>query len=213
MISSEKIEPIRVVIIEDDETIRNGFTYLLNNSELYKVVSAYADVEKALPNLANDKAHVILLDIELPGIRGIDAIPKIKNLLPKSHILMLTVYDNEDNVFQALTKGASGYLTKSDSTEKIMDAIQEVVNGGAPMSMNIAKIVIKSFHKNHNTPLTKRETEILEQIANGKSRSKIAKEMFIDLETVKSHIKHIYQKLDVHSRDEAIKEAKNNKYI
>lgn len=206
-------EPIHVVIIEDDETIRNGFAYLINASQNYKVVNSYSNVESALPNLVADKPHVILLDIELPGIKGIDAIPKIKQLLPKTHILMLTVYDNEENVFNALTKGAAGYLTKSDSTEKIMDAIQEVVDGGAPMSMNIAKIVIKSFHKNQNSPLTKRETEILEQIANGKSRSKIAKQMFIDLETVKSHIKHIYVKLNVHSREDAIKEAKNNKYI
>lgn len=209
----ENKEPIYVVIIEDDETIRKGFAYLINASGKYKVVNAYSNVETALPHLSIDKPDVILLDIELPGIRGIDAIPKIKHLLPKTHILMLTVYENEDNVFNALTKGAAGYLVKNDSAEKIMDAIQEVVNGGAPMSMNVAKIVIRSFHKNQNTPLTKRETEILEQVANGKSRSKIAKEMFIDLETVKSHIKHIYLKLNVHSREDAIKEAKNNKYI
>lgn len=209
----EQKEPIHVVIIEDDETIRNGFTYLINASPSYKVINAYPNAEKAIAQLAADKPHVILLDIELPGMKGIDAIPKIKQLLPKTHILMLTVYENEDNVFNALTKGAAGYLVKSDSTEKITDAIQEVVNGGAPMSMNVAKIVIKSFHKNQNSPLTKRETEILEQVANGKSRSKIAKDMFIDLETVKSHIKHIYVKLNVHSREDAIKEAKNNKYI
>ena len=209
----EKKNPVSVVIIEDDETIRKGFTYLINNSENYKVVNAYSSVESALTKLSGDAPDVILLDIELPGIKGVDAIPKIKQLLPKTYILMLTVYENEDNVFNALSKGASGYLVKSDSAEKIMDAIQEVVNGGAPMSMNVAKIVIKSFHKNQNTPLTKRETEILEQVANGKSRSKIAKEMFIDLETVKSHIKHIYTKLNVHSREDAIKEAKNNKYI
>jgi len=209
----ETKDPISVVIIEDDETIRNGFLYLINATENYKVVNAYASVEDALLKLPADKPQVILLDIELPGIKGIEAIPKIKNILPKTHILMLTVYDNEENVFNALTKGAAGYLTKNDSTEKIIDAIKEVVDGGAPMSMSIAKIVIKSFHKNQNSPLTKRETEILEQIANGKSRSKIAKDMFIDLETVKSHIKHIYLKLDVHSREDAIKEARDNKYI
>lgn len=209
----ETKEPIHVVIIEDDETIRNGFLYLINATENYKVINAYASVEEALPKLPADKPQVILLDIELPGIKGIDAIPKIKNILPKTHILMLTVYDNEENVFNALTKGAAGYLTKNDSTEKIIDAIGEVVEGGAPMSMNIAKIVIRSFHKNQNSPLTRRETEILEQVANGKSRSKIAREMFIDLETVKSHIKHIYLKLNVHSREDAIKEARDNKYI
>jgi DNA-binding NarL/FixJ family response regulator len=210
---TEAKKPIRVVLIEDDETIREGYTYFINAAPNYSVVRAYPSVESALPHLAADKPDVILLDIELPGMKGTDAIPKLKALLPKAHILMLTVYDNEEAVFVALTKGASGYLTKNSNTEKIIDAIQEVVDGGAPMSMNVAKIVIKSFHKNQNSPLTRRETEILEQVANGKSRSKIAKEMFIDLETVKSHIKNIYAKLNVHSREDAIKEAKNNKYI
>lgn len=209
----EKAGTVRVVIIEDDETIRNGFSFLINASSNYKVGKSYASVENALQHITEDEPDVILLDIELPGIKGLDAIPKLKHLVPDVHILMLTVYDNEENVFKALSRGASGYLTKNDSTEKILDAIREVMEGGAPMSMNIAKMVISSFHKNHNSPLTKRETEILEQVANGKSRSKIAKEMFIDLETVKSHIKNIYLKLDVHSRDEAIKQAKNNKYI
>lgn len=210
---TEQKKQIRVVMIEDDETIREGFAYLINSAPNYLVVNGYPSVESALPHLQEDKPDVILLDIELPGMKGTDAIPKIKALVPKTHILMLTVYDNEEAVFVALTKGASGYLTKNSNTEKITDAIQEVMDGGAPMSMNVAKIVIKSFHKNQNSPLTKRETEILEQVANGKSRSKIAKEMFIDLETVKSHIKNIYVKLNVHSREDAIKEAKNNKYI
>lgn len=204
---------IQVVIIEDDKTIREGFTYLINATSKFNVVSAYSNVEDALPKLAANAPNVILLDIELPGISGIEAIPKIKTLLPRTHILMLTVYDDEDLVFKALTNGASGYLTKNSNTEKIIDAIQEVMDGGAPMSMNIAKIVIKSFHKNRNSPLTKRETEILEQISEGKSRSKIAKDLFVDLETVKSHIKNIYSKLNVHSREDAIKQAKDNKYI
>lgn len=204
---------IQVVIIEDDKTIREGFTYLINATSKFNVVSAYSNVEDALPKLAANAPNVILLDIELPGISGIEAILKIKTLLPRTHILMLTVYDDEDLVFKALTNGASGYLTKNSNTEKIIDAIQEVMDGGAPMSMNIAKIVIKSFHKNRNSPLTKRETEILEQISEGKSRSKIAKDLFVDLETVKSHIKNIYSKLNVHSREDAIKQAKDNKYI
>jgi DNA-binding NarL/FixJ family response regulator len=204
---------IQVTIIEDDKTIREGFTYLINASEKFAVISAFSTAEEALSKLQANAPDVILLDIELPGISGIEAIPKIKTLLPKTHILMLTVYDNEELVFKALTNGASGYLTKNSNTEKIIDAIQEVMDGGAPMSMNIAKIVIKSFHKNRNSPLTKRETEILEQIAEGKSRSKIAKDLFVDLETVKSHIKNIYSKLNVHSREDAIKQAKDNKYI
>ncbi|MBA3662644.1 MAG: response regulator transcription factor [Bacteroidetes bacterium] len=204
---------IQVTIIEDDKTIREGFTYLINASPKCNVISSFSTVEDALTKLQANAPNVILLDIELPGISGIDAIPKIKNLLPKTHILMLTVYDTEELVFKALSNGASGYLTKNSNTEKITDAIQEVMDGGAPMSMNIAKIVIKSFHKNTNSPLTKRETEILEQISEGKSRSKIAKDLFVDLETVKSHIKNIYSKLNVHSREDAIKQAKDNKYI
>jgi DNA-binding NarL/FixJ family response regulator len=204
---------IQVVIIEDDKTIREGFAYLINATSKFNVINSYSNVEEALQKLQANNPQVILLDIELPGISGIDAIPKIKSILPKTHILMLTVYDTEDLVFKALTNGASGYLTKNSNTEKIVDAIQEVMDGGAPMSMNIAKIVIKSFHKNRNSPLTKRETEILEQIAEGKSRSKIAKDLFVDLETVKSHIKNIYSKLNVHSREDAIRQAKDNKYI
>ncbi|MCW3076896.1 MAG: two component transcriptional regulator, LuxR family [Bacteroidetes bacterium] len=204
---------IQVTIIEDDKTIREGFTYLINASPKFNVVSSYSNVEEALGKLQANAPQVILLDIELPGISGVDAIPKIKSLLPKTHILMLTVYDNEELVFKSLSNGASGYLTKNSNTEKITDAIQEVIDGGAPMSMNIAKIVIKSFHKNRNSPLTKRETEILEQVAEGKSRSKIAKDLFVDLETVKSHIKNIYSKLNVHSREDAIRQAKDNKYI
>lgn len=204
---------IKVVIVEDDKTIREGFTYLINATSKFAVTNSYSNAEEAIQKLQANAPDVILLDIELPGINGIDAIPKIKNILPKVHILMLTVYDREELVFKALTNGASGYLTKNSNTERIVDAIQEVMDGGAPMSMNIAKIVIKSFHKNPNSPLTKRETEILEQIAEGKSRSKIAKELFVDLETVKSHIKNIYSKLNVHSREDAIKQAKDNKYI
>ena len=127
---------------------------------------------------------------------------------------MLTVYEDETNVFKALSMGASGYLTKNSNAHKIVEAIKEVMDGGAPMSMNVAKLVIKSFHKNIlNSPLTKRETEILEQVANGKSRTKIASDLHIDVETVKTHIKNIYDKLDVHSRDEAIKTAKDKRII
>ena len=158
----DRKDPIRVVIVEDDETIRSGFTYLINATDQYRVIKTYSNVENALSHLKSDEPHVILLDIELPGMKGLDAIPKIRQLLPSTHILMLTVYDNEENVFKALSQGAAGYLTKNDSTEKIIDAIREVMDGGAPMSMNIAKMVIRSFHRNQNSPLTKRETEILQ---------------------------------------------------
>ncbi|MBS1777887.1 MAG: response regulator transcription factor [Bacteroidetes bacterium] len=204
---------IRVCIIEDDATIRDGYVYLIDNTEGFHVVSSYPSFEDAVKKLAADDPDVILLDVELPGISGIDAIPKIKKLVPESYILILTVYEQDLLIFRALGNGASGYLTKNTPPEKIISAIKEVMEGGGPMSANIARMVISSFQRNEASPLTRRETEILEQIATGKSRKRIAQELFIDLETVKSHIKNIYHKLNVHSKADAIKTAKDNKFI
>jgi DNA-binding NarL/FixJ family response regulator len=204
---------IRVSLIEDDETIREGYAYLIGNTPGYKVVSSYSSIEDAVKKIAHDDPDVLLLDVELPGVSGIEAIPKLKKLIPESYILMLTVYEQEQQIFRALNNGASGYLTKNTSPEKIISAIHEVMEGGGPMSAHIARMVIQSFKRNEQSPLTRRETEILEQIATGKSRKRIAEELFIDLETVKSHIKNIYHKLNVHSKADAIKAAKDNKFI
>jgi DNA-binding NarL/FixJ family response regulator len=204
---------IRVVIIEDDGTIRDGYAYLIGNTPGYTVTGTYPSADDAMKKIMDDVPDVILLDIELPGMNGIDAIPKLKELLPSTYILMLTVYESQEAIFQSLTNGASGYLTKNSPASKIVEAIKEVMEGGGPMSANIANMVIRSFQKNQQSPLTKRETQILDQIANGKSRSRIAQELFIDLETVKTHVKNIYMKLNVHSRADAIKTAKDNKLI
>ncbi|MBS1773531.1 MAG: response regulator transcription factor [Bacteroidetes bacterium] len=204
---------IRVCIIEDDATIREGYVYLIGNTEGFNVVGNYASFEDATKKLVADDPDVILLDVELPGISGIDAIPKIKKLLPETYIIILTVYEQDMLIFRALGNGASGYLTKNTPPEKIISAIKEVMEGGGPMSAHIARMVISSFQRNEASPLTRRETEILEQIATGKSRKRIAQELFIDLETVKSHIKNIYHKLNVHSKADAIKTAKDNKFI
>lgn len=204
---------IRVVIIEDDETIREAYTYLINEASGYAVANAYSSAENALKGIKADDPHVVLLDVELPGINGLEAIPRIKALVEDVYIIMLTVYEHQQTVFDALSRGAAGYLTKSTPPAKIIDALGEVLDGGGPMSVNIARMVVNSFQKSQASPLTRRETEILEQIADGKTRSRIASEMFIDLETVKSHLKNIYSKLDVHSRADAIKTAKQNKYI
>jgi DNA-binding NarL/FixJ family response regulator len=200
-------------LIEDDETIREGYTYLIGNTPGYKVVSSYPSFEEAAKRIVHDDPDVLLLDIELPGLSGIEALPKLKKLIPETHILMLTVYENEQQIFRALGNGASGYLTKNTPHERIISAIHEVMEGGGPMSAHIARMVISSFKRNEQSPLTRRETEILEEIATGKSRKRIAEELFIDLETVKSHIKNIYHKLDVHSKADAIKAAKDNKFI
>lgn len=204
---------IRIVLIEDDSTIREGIAYLLNNTEGVTVVNQYNSFDDVQSFLPADEPDVVLLDIELPGTSGIDAIPVIKKMLPGVHIIMLTVYENEQTIFKALSNGASGYLTKNYDTARIADAIREVMQGGGPMSAGIARLVIKSFQKNLETPLSKRETEVLEGIAQGKSRSKIAKELFVDLETVKTHIKKIYYKLNVNSREEALKVAKQTRII
>jgi DNA-binding NarL/FixJ family response regulator len=204
---------IRVSIIEDDETIREGYAYLIAHTPGFKVVSTYGSVEQALKKLPSDGPDVLLLDVELPGTNGVDALPKIKKLIPDLHILILTVYEQDTLIFRALGNGASGYLTKDTPPEKLMAAITEVMDGGGPMSAHIARMVISSFQRAEASPLTRRETEVLEQIATGKSRKRIADELFIDLETVKSHIKNIYHKLDVHSKADAIKTARDNKFI
>jgi len=198
---------IRVAIIGE------GYAFLIGKTPGYKIAGAYASCEEAFKKIVHDDPDVILLDVELPGISGVEAIPKLKKLLPETHILILTVYEQEMLLFRALGNGAAGYLTKNTPPEKIVDAIHEVMDGGGPMSAHIARMVITSFKRNESTPFTRRETEILEQIATGKSRKRIAEELYIDLETVKSHIKNIYHKLNVHSKADAIKAAKDNKFI
>jgi DNA-binding NarL/FixJ family response regulator len=204
---------IQIVVIEDDEIIREGYSLLISQSEGFRVVNSYASFDEAVKTIADDFPDVVLLDIEMPGTNGIQAIPKLKRMLPHTYILILTVYESEKMIFDALANGASGYLTKNTPASKIVESIREVKDGGGPMSVNIARMVIKSFQKNQESPLSKRETQILEQVAEGKSRSQIAKDLFIDLETVRSHIKNIYLKLDVNSRADAIKAAKENKLI
>jgi len=204
---------IRIVVIEDDEIIREGYALLIGQTEGYQVINSYASYDESVKTIADDSPDVILLDIELPGTNGIQAIPKLKRMLPHAYILILTVYESEKMIFDALANGASGYLTKNTPAAKIVESIREVKDGGGPMSVNIARMVIKSFQRNQESPLSKRETQILEQIADGKSRSQVAKDLFIDLETVRSHIKNIYLKLDVNSRADAIKTAKENKLI
>lgn len=204
---------IRIVIIEDDQIIREGYALLIGQTDGYQVVNSYVSFDEAAKSIADDAPDVVLLDIELPGTNGIQAIPKLKRMLPHVYIVILTVYESEKTIFEALANGASGYLTKNTPASKIVESIREVKEGGGPMSVNIARMVIKSFQRNQESPLSRRETQILEQIADGKSRSQIARDLFIDLETVRSHIKNIYLKLDVNSRADAIKTAKENKLI
>ncbi|RZJ80079.1 MAG: response regulator transcription factor [Chryseobacterium sp.] len=206
-------ETAKIVIIEDDETIRDGYAYLIDHTSAYKVVSTYPSFDLAKHKIVKDAPDVIILDIQLPGTSGIDALPVLKKLLPKTYIIMLTVYETEKMILDALANGASGYFTKNTSPAKIIEAIKEVMQGGGPMSPDVAKKVIMSLQKNQDSPLTKRETQILELIARGKDRSQIANELFIEIETVKTHVKNIYIKLNVNSKADAIKVAKAEKLI
>lgn len=204
---------LRIVIIEDDEILRIGYRSLLADVENFSVVNVYASFDLARKQLETDMPDVILLDIEMPGINGLQALPIIKKISPATKIIMLTVFDSPELVFEALTMGASGYLTKNSNSAKVIDAIKEVSAGGGAMSTNVARIVMHSFQKNLDSPLTKRETEILEKIASGQTKGQIANDLFIDQETVRSHVKNIYIKLDVNSKSDAIKTAKQNRFI
>ncbi|WP_285056022.1 response regulator [Pedobacter ginsengisoli] len=203
----------RIVIIEDDETIREGYAYLINHTSPYTVVSTYPSFDIARHKIIKDNPDVIILDIQLPGTSGIDALPVLKKLFPHVYIIMLTVYETEKIILDALANGASGYFTKNTSSVKIIEAIKEVMQGGGPMSPDVAKTVIMSLQKNQNSPLTKRETQILELISKGKDRGEIAQELFIEIETVKTHVKNIYIKLNVNSKSEAINIARQNRLI
>jgi len=204
---------LRIVLIEDDDVLRMGYESLLSDVEDFVVVNAYASYDLAKKHLETDYPDVILLDIQMPGTNGLQALPFIKKTLPNTNIIILTVFDSPELVFEALTMGAGGYLTKNSSASKIIDAVREVSTGGGAMSTNVARIVMHSFQKNLNSPLTKRETEILDRIANGQTKSQIANDLFIDQETVRSHVKNIYIKLDVNSKSEAIKTAKEKRFI
>jgi len=203
----------RISIVEDNEVVRDGFALLINSVGEYEVVSSYDNCEDALKNLASDYPDVILMDLALPGMHGVEGIRRIKKLMPEVNILVISVHANSELVFQALCAGASGYITKNAGHHKLLDAIAEVQRGGAPMSSQIARMVVQSFQKNTNSPLTTRETEVLELLAKGKSYTVIADELFVHRETVKSHIKNIYTKLQVNSKADAIEKALKDRLI
>jgi DNA-binding NarL/FixJ family response regulator len=203
----------RIVIIEDNKDIREAFTLLLNLRDDFSVVNSYSNCEDALKNIEDDAPHIVLMDIDLPGMSGIEGTKIIKKNLPSANIIIITVFENGKTVFDALCAGATGYLTKNSDKDRLMSAIDEVIKGGAPMSSKIARLVVQSFQKNRNSPLTSRETEILSQIAEGKSYTNIADTIFISKETVKYHIKNIYIKLQVNNKADAIKRANEDKLI
>lgn len=203
----------RVMIVEDDQEIRNSFSLIVNSSQRFMVVGAYGDCEEAISSLNKDKPEIVLMDIELPGMNGIRGTQIIKDKSPNTEVIMVTVYEDSELVFEALKAGASGYITKSANYMELLSALEEIIRGGAPMSSRIARMVIDNYHINPNSPLTKRETTILQLISEGKTYTQISEELFISKETAKTHIKNIYSKLQVNSKSEAIAKANVEKLI
>lgn len=203
----------RVMIVEDDQEIRNSFTLIVNSSQKFTVTNSYRNCEDALHNLQLDKPEIVLMDIELPGMNGIQGTKIIKEKSPHIDIVMVSVYEDSEMVFEALKAGAAGYITKSSNYMELLSALEEIVKGGAPMSSRIGRMVIDNFHVNPNSPLTKRETEILQLISEGKTYTQISEELFISKETSKTHIKNIYFKLEVKCKSEAIAKANLEKLI
>jgi len=204
----------RVLIVEDDPEIRSSFTMIVDSSQKFTVVNAYSNCEEAIKHLNADKPDIVLMDVELPGgMNGIQGTKIIKEKSPNSDIIMVTVYEDSEMVYEALKSGASGYITKSANYMELLSALEEITKGGAPMSSKIARMVIDNFHLNPNSPLTKRETEILQLISEGKTYTQISEELFISKETSKTHIKNIYSKLQVRSKSEAIARANQDKLI
>ncbi|MCI0752137.1 MAG: response regulator transcription factor [Flammeovirgaceae bacterium] len=203
----------RVLIVEDDQEIRNSFSLIVNSSQKFMVVNSYGNCEEAIENITRDKPEIVLMDIELPGMNGIQGTKYIKDKHPHIDVVMVTVYEDSELVFEALKAGAAGYITKSANYMELLNALEEIVKGGAPMSSRIARMVIDNFHVNPNSPLTKRETEILQLISEGKTYTQISEELFISKETAKTHIKNIYSKLQVNCKSEAIAKATQEKLI
>lgn len=195
---------IRVSVIDDDPGIRVDLSRLIEKSEGFACVGMYANCESALDEIVADRPDVLLLDIELPGMTGTRGVPLFKEKLPKLEIIMLTMHEENDAVFDSLRNGASGYLVKSEPYEKLLMAIRDVRDGGSPMSMKIARMVTQSFRrKPPPEPLSPREQEVLEKLKQGYSYQAIGDALFIEKSTVKFHIKNIYRKLHVANRVEA----------
>jgi DNA-binding NarL/FixJ family response regulator len=201
--------PLRIAVVEDDNTVRAVLEILLGGSPGFTCVAAYSNGEDAIAGLPEVNPDVVLMDINLPGISGIECITRLREQGQSMLFIMLTVFENSDSVFQSLAAGASGYLLKRTPPAKLLEAIQDVYHGGSPMSREIARKVVQSFQQPLVNPaiennLTGREVEILSCLTKGLLYKEIAGKLFIDVETVKTHIRHIYEKLQVHTRSEAI---------
>ncbi|HRP33636.1 MAG TPA: response regulator transcription factor [Agriterribacter sp.] len=210
--------PVSIVIYEDNTTLRESLCSLLALTGEYNVIASYPDCSNVIKDIQDAHPDVILMDIDMPGISGIDAVKLIRTINREVQIIMLTVFDDNTHVFDAMYAGANGYLLKKYVSDKLIHAISEVLEGGAPMSPTIARMIISGMQENPKGPakdyqLTQREKEILQLLAKGNSFKIIAAELFISIDTVRTHIKHIYDKLHVRSQGEAISKAINEKLV
>jgi DNA-binding NarL/FixJ family response regulator len=200
---------ITVAIIEDREQTREGLAILIDGTNGYRTVGTFASMEDALAKIVSLAPDIALCDIELPGMSGIEGVRRMKALLPDLQILMLTVFADNDHVFEAICAGASGYLLKDTPPARLVEAIRELYEGGAPMSPEIARKVVAMFSKvvppkREEHRLSARELEILQLLAEGHSYKTAAKALGLSLDTIRFHIRNIYEKLHVHSKSEAV---------
>lgn len=209
--------PIRLLIYEDNQQLRESVTAMLSLSNDFILVGSFGDVLQVEEQVKVLLPDVVLMDIDLPGMNGIEAVKKIRLFNTKLHILMLTVFDDNSHVVEAICAGASGYLLKMHIPEKLLEAVKEVMQGGAPMSPGIARLVVSRLQqlpeKTHDYQLTPREKEILASLSKGNSYKLIAAQFNISIDTVRTHIKHIYEKLQVRSQTEAVSKAINEKIV
>lgn len=200
---------VTVAIVEDNAALRESLVQLIDCAENLRCVGAFGDAETFLRNVRTREPRIVLMDIGLPGISGIEATMKLRQLLPAADVLMLTVYEDDRRIFEAICAGASGYLLKRTPPEHILEAVRDLARGGAPMTPKIARRVLAMFRDAHpiadpSSGLSLREQEVLTALVNGLSYKMIAADLSISIDTVRTHIKHIYEKLHVNSKAQAI---------
>ena len=206
----------KVAIVEDNRTTREGLETIVNMSSDFHCIATCATAEEALRVLPSHAPEMVLMDIQLPNMSGVECVARLKELLPEVKAIMVTVYEDPDRIYSALRAGASGYLLKRSTPEEVLNAMREVQQGGGAMSGEIARKVIGYFREQVTTTeevdqLTAREREVLELVVNGMSNKEIADRLNVTLAAVRFHLKHIYQKLHVHSRTEAVLKVRTQK--
>lgn len=209
---------IKVMLYEDNPQLREGLTMLINGSEGFEVIAAFKNCNNVLTEVQAFTPDVILMDIDMPGTNGIQGLKQIRLIDNDVKILMLTVFDDNKNVFEAISSGANGYVLKKTPPAKLLEYISEAQSGGAPMTSSIATQVLKMFSSIHNEKgedynLSEREKQVLHLLVNGYSYKMISAEMYIAIDTVRSHIKKIYEKLHVNSKSEAVAKAFKDKIL